>query len=180
MELSWADLSLGQQAHVRDAFEQGAYSKGFLLNSAGLIAKLKVLQTAIKSLTKEEREFLRSDDELSTLYEGKRLPRTHLEEIEDIIDQHLSWVQPPGKGAPRKLARLYSVSALRRIWIEQGGEPAPGKRDHPNAFVRILGDCLQHVDPHLKDRELARKRAHYTLLELVRMDKARLREIAES
>jgi len=73
------------------------------------------------------------------------------------------------------LARVYCIGALRQLWVKAGGNPAPGKREKHNAFIHFLGDCLHHVDDHLKDPALARERAHYTLLEYIKAKRRRFR-----
>src|SRR5215212_3648563 len=63
----------------------------------------------------------------STAYRGLPTARTHLASVEYQVEELLSWVEAPGRGKPRNLARLYCIGALRQLWIKAGGNPAPGK-----------------------------------------------------
>jgi hypothetical protein len=171
----WASLSPEEQAFVRDAYEQGERRWAFLRNSPLLIEKLEALQAALWRLTAADKQWLLTDDELDKAYRGLPTARTHLASVEYQVEELLSWVEAPGRGKPRNLARLYCIGALRQLWIKAGGNPAPGKREKHNAFIHFLGDCLHHVDDHLKDPALARERAHYTLLEYIKAKRRRFR-----
>jgi hypothetical protein len=173
MELSWNVLSSSEQEIVQEAFCQAAREEALRYRSAGLVGELKALRCALRGLSLEARSLLLTEEELSVMYEGGRLRRSRLDEVETRVVEQLEWLTIPERGRPTLLARRAGIAALRKIWLSRGGDPAPGRLEadttelnafRPNAFTRFLGDCLMRLDKSLRDREVACRAAHSALL----------------
>lgn len=171
MMLSWNDLTPGEQAAVKQAFDEGCAIERLMARAGrggDLTAKLRDLQTALRACDQDARQLVNSWDPTGS---------DVFSDFERCVDAMVG-LYGQGDDGPRKNRGLTgAVRALAFVWRDRGGKIQPGQlQDHSkpgagaqegkraNSCIQFIGTGLRALDPmHFKSDADAWTFAHNAL-----------------